>query len=160
MLDKDLFKNEIRKLNDSSYEEFEGFPNSCSLATKKWAETFFLYAEEIVLPSATIELAKISASIVLLDICSASSFNQSVEIFTNAIIKFAEEIIPGISLISSGTWTGVMPIYDLNLFPIFIKAQNGGSAYDFADELSNAVDDWFKTGTSINTISGVTINWS
>lgn len=157
MLNREKFEQEIRKLNDSSFEDFKGFPNSCPLAVNKWAETFFIYAEEIVPFSNTVILAKSNAEQILMGICSASSFSQSVTIFTNAIIEFAQQIMPGFI---ASQFSGVMPIYPLNLFPIFIKAMNGGSAYDFAVELSTEIHNWFKTGTAININNGLTINWN
>lgn len=156
MLERQKFEDEIRKLNDSTFELFEGFPNSCPLATKKWANAFFIYAENIIPPSNTVSVAQSAAEAVLLGICSANSFNQSVIIFTNAVIEFAQQIMPGFIMTQ---FSGVMPTYQLNLFPIFIKAINGGSAYDFAVELSTEIDNWFKTGTAININNGLTINW-
>lgn len=157
MLERKKFENEIRKLNDSSFELFEGFPNSCSLATKKWANTFFIYAENIVPISNTVSSAKSDAQQILLGICSSSSLPQSVAIFTASLVKFAESIMPGFI---SSSFSGIMPIGQPNLLPIFIKAMSGGSAKDFAIELSNEIDNWFKTGTAININSGLTINWN
>lgn len=162
MLNREKFEQEIRKLNDSSFEEFQGFPESCPLAVTKWAETFYVYAEGILPASNTVILAKSTAQQILLGICSSKTFSQSVTIFTSAVVSFAQQIIPG--FISGNIYpnqcNGVMPIYPLNLFPIFLKAMNGGSAYDFAKELSTEIDNWFKTGTAININSGITINWN
>ena len=158
MLDKGKLKNEIRKLNDPTYSDFVGFPESCSLASDKWATCLFLYAENIIPPNTLLEIARANSRAVFIQLCSSNirSLEQSVIIFTNAVTTFAQSILGG--FVSSG-FNGVMPTYPINLLPIFRKALDGGSAIDFAIELSDEIDAYFKTGTAININSGVTINW-
>lgn len=159
MLDKDLLISEIRKLNDSSYEEFVGFPSSCSLATDKWSDCFLLYCQDMI-PSSTTKIeAKNLCRDVLLDICNADDFFESVQIFTNSIIQFCIKLSEGIYDGTFQVFQGIPPIGILNLIPVFLKAKSGGSAYEFAVELAENIDTYFKTGTAINLLTGVTINW-
>lgn len=156
MLNREKFQSEIRKLNDVTYDDFVGFPESCSLASSKWAHCLFLYAEQIIPSSSTLVVAEGASQQIFLGLCSSNTFDQGVSIFTNAIMIFAQTMITGFT--SSG-FTGVMPVKPLNLKPIFLKALDGGSALDFANELSTEIDNWFKSGTAININSGVIINW-
>lgn len=156
MLDREILKNEILKINDSSSDGFEGWPTSCSSAAERWAKAIYTYGKDLTPTSTTFDLARAGSEGVFLQICSAGSMQASAVIFANAIKTFAEYSIMGMTPI----WNGVMPPAPLILLPIFVRGVEGASAYDFANDLSIIVHDWFKTGTAINNNSGVTINWS
>lgn len=159
MLDKEKLIKEIRKLNDSSFNEFVGFPKTCNLATSSWSECFFVYSKEMIPSSANFEIAKSTCKSILSGICSASSMSESASIFVNAITQFAQNVSDGISIANPGVLNGVPPTSTLVLMPIFLKAMNGGSAKEFAEELSEETHNFFKTGTAINVNTGLIINW-
>jgi len=155
MLQRQILQDEIRKLNDSTFEQFVGFPATCSSAAKSWSNAYYLYAKDILPTTTTSNTAKNSAEVILKQICSSNNFDASVLIFENSIKTFAMSLIPGML----PTFTGIMPTRVLNLRPIFLRALNGASAKQFAEEFSDEVDVWFMSGTAINVNSSVIINW-
>lgn len=159
MLDKNILISEVRKLNDSTFDLFEGFPNSCGLACTKWSEALYKYAKDLTPPSSNFETARSECRSILTGICSANSMIQSVTIFINAVVSFCQKISDGILSATFGVLQGVPPIGQPNFLPIFIKAMNGGSAFDFALEFSEEVHNFFLTGTAINVNTGATVNW-
>lgn len=156
MLNKQKLKKEIRKLNDSSYEEFSSFPNNCSDACRSWSQCYYLYAEKMIPLTSSLILARTKARISLMGICGCSDLLSAATIFENSLNSFAEEVASGIVY----PFSGVKPKKQLNLEPIFIKALKGGSAEEFAENLSTEIDIWFRSGTAININSGLVINWN
>jgi len=148
-MEKDILFEEIRKINDVGFEKFEKFPQSIDEAAKRWSNAIFKHCEDVIPPSITLEQAKQSCYIELLKV---SSNPKQFEI---AIMKFAEVMKDGMI-----GFNGIMPPIDLNLFSVFTKGFAGASSIDIADELSEKINSWFKTGTAINVSSGITINWN
>lgn len=157
MLYKETLLSEIRKLNDSSYEEFVEFPQSCSIACERWSESIFLFSKDILPASSTATVAKQTMKNSLQAICGSSNLIQSVTIFENSVIAYATQLALGMS---SSNFTGIIPSSPLNLISIFQASMQGGTSLEFAIKLSNRLDEWFKTGLAVHNESGVTINWN
>lgn len=148
MLEKGILKDEILKITDINFVGFEEFPISIDAAAERWANVLFEYAKEIVPPSATIVQAKDMAR------SQFALIGVNRKQFEIAITKFAEILKDGMI-----GFTGVMPTFILDMEHIFNKGFNGASSETIAEEISEYIDVWFKTGTAINISSGVTINW-
>ena len=148
-MDKDILNDEIRKINDFDFEYFEQFPKSIDEAAERWSNAIFKHCEDVVPPSITLQQAK---QICYLEFLKVSNNPKQFEI---AIMKFAEVMKDGMI-----GFNGVMPPTDLNLITVFLKGFSGSSSLDIANELSEKIHAWFKTGTAINVSSGITINWN
>lgn len=160
MLDKDFLTSEIRKINDPFYELFGGWPASCSFACLRWTEAFYLYSKEMLPPSDTFLEAKAAFLTIIQGICSSNTLIRSATIFANAIMKMGEVIAPGIE-VANPKLKGIMPPTVLNLIPLFTRALNGElSSEQFAIELAEITDVWFRSGTAIIIETGVIINWN
>lgn len=153
MLDRNKLVSEIRKITDTKYENFVGFPSSISAAANRWSEALRIYGEDVIPFSTASELAKNSMSAVLLTINGNSGGQQ---IFKSAIQSFAISLASGMS----PDFAGIPPIGLPPLDSTFNFGLSGATAEQVAEEIATTIHEWFVTGTAINNSSGITINWS
>ena len=129
----------------------EGFPKDLEEAAERWATAVNDYASQIIPISTTSDLAKQSLKSMLLTFPTVG-----IAAFHSGLVSYASQL----SLGMLPAFTAVIPPTPPSLESAFLIGTNGGSAEDVANLLSTLIDAWFKTGTAINTSSGVTINWN
>lgn len=159
-LSKDKLKSEIRKINDSTYEEFLPWPSSCDEARNRWSEAFYIYIRDLIPPSGKFEDAKYKMFSSLSGICSSSSLISSATIFQNSIIDLATETSNGIKDLNP-ILLGIPPSSELYIIDIFISTNNGDlNSEEFAENLSDRVHNYMKSGTAMNINTGLIIKWN
>lgn len=154
---KETLKSEVRKINDTNYDLFAGFPKNCATeACNRWGNAIFIYTIEIRPNNINVDLAKNIFIGSIRQICYISgTLRTSATIFENSLILFANELLDGFP-----GYNGIMPIGRPNLYPVFYRGYRGNSAEKFAEDFSTEVDRWMRTGTAINITTGATVNWS
>jgi hypothetical protein len=142
--------NGIRAINDQEYSGFAEFPESVAEAADRWATAINNYASLVTPPSATATLAKeaLKAQLLLVD-------TLGVDAFVNGLSAYASALAGGMA----PAFTGTPPPVSIVLAPIFASGFAGASSETQANAIASAIDLWFKTGTAINTTSGVTVTW-
>jgi hypothetical protein len=150
-LSKDFLKKEIIKITDSNDPTHEGFPNDLQEASVRWSNAINLYASQIIPVSTTSESARVSLQAHLMTVPTLGEQG-----FINGLIAYSTVLATGML----PTFNGVIPPIPPVLTPAFVIGFNGGSSEDVAEQMSNIIDIWFKTGTAINISSGVVTNWN
>lgn len=146
-----LIANEIFKFSDPEHPNFIGSPEDINEAAELWALVFNETCKEVQPPSANLE----TATVLFEETFKTMTYElqNGTLIFQQAAMAFATELALGMT--PSG-FTGVPPPIPLPLNP------TGFITKDREIEINNLSDiiyNWLKTGTAINIISGVTINW-
>jgi hypothetical protein len=141
--------SEIRKLNDPYFEQFEGYPESCSESAVRWAKVMNTYATGIIPPTSGIPFGEMDMRGIILSICGNDRYDLFVTRFTSAVTQFTQQVA-----------SGIMPPTPLNLKPAFDYGMSGASGKEFAEKFAEIIDSWYRTGTARDTISNVVIFWS
>ena len=132
-------------------DNFIAFPESSDAAAEKWGEFVYQVCENVQPQSSTLQPAK-EAFI--------NTFNQMSPVIQNGFTIFQLSFNSFTEILSQGMVTsgfnGIAPPTDLPLgFDGLINNNPSIEALNFSTTLYN----WLKTGTAINIITGVTINW-
>ena len=161
-MNREVLKNQILSLTDQTSENFVGFPNNSAEAADNWASVFNEYLNGTPLSfipgSDTLNIGLETLRGMLLQINEPLKNGETM--FVTGLVSMAAAIAPGISTKSSGAFTGVPPVGQPILSPIFqMGIQNLFTAEQIADALAAAIDSWLKTGTYINNESGAILFW-
>lgn len=153
MLEQKVLVDMIRRINDTSYPNFEDFPGDKYAAAARWAEAMKEYAKDIIPKSVSLEAAGSAMENVLKTIEPRGGGIGKLEL---SIIHFADVLATGMSPL----FTGSAPTSGLDFNDIYYQGLSGESAKVIAEQLAARIHNWMKTGTAINNNSGATVNWS
>lgn len=141
----------IRSINDQEFIGFNQFPQNSIEAANRWSLAIGNYAAQVIPISSTFEPARMALESQLLLIPTAGE-----SAFIQGLISYANLLALGMA----PTFSAIPPPIPPILNPAFTLGFGGGSSEAVANLLSDIIDGWFRTGTAINTISGVTVNWN
>lgn len=149
---KENLVHELKKIMDSSYPEYENFPNKGEVSIR-WTEAIHTYAKDVI-PAVVPTSQEIAKSTLL------SSW-QALEV--DALIAFPAGLTAytlSLGLGMQPTFTATPPPTPIVLIPVFTLGLAGGSGAQCAEMMAELIHQWFKTGIAINNSSGATIPWS
>ena len=143
--------NNIRQINDEQYPLFEGFPANSIEAADRWSIAIGNYASLVIPPSSGSEAAKQALKSSLLSVPTLGE-----QAIVQGLISYSSFLALGMAPAFNAIPPPIPPV----LTPAFELGFSGASAEQVANLLGSIIDGWFRTGTAINTISGVTVNWN
>lgn len=156
-LNRNNLITEIRKINDESFDDFEGFPETIESTATRWANLVDNYAGANLIPVVNpifLESARIAFFNQFLLLSNKTQ--NGIQVFANAFAAYAVQIALGMQPV----FTGLVPPTRLSIESIIPVGLNGGSAQVIASLLATLIDTWFRTGTAINNQTGATVNWN
>lgn len=134
------------------------FPKSYELAASNFGNAVNDYGS-LVTPPTTTAAAGLAAFI---SAFIASKPKQSLEILADAVEAYCAAIVPGMA--PAFVATPPTPIAKTAMVAALNVAgevaKNGGSADAWSAAASMAIDTYFRTGTAVNSVSGVTVPWA
>jgi hypothetical protein len=148
---KSVLVDEIRKISDEKYSNFEGFPKSAIEVATRWSEAINKYGSLVLPKSTTSEIAKQALKEAFLGLSS-----NALIIFPSGLMTYSTQLALGMS----PSFIGKPPVILIDLSLVYSLGFSGGSARDCANLMANLIDLWFKTGTATNPSSGATTNWN
>ncbi len=151
MLNTEILVNEIRKISDPKFRDFEGFPRSREEAASRWSMAFFKYSMGLYPIPKTTGLAKEIMRKRLLSV----DFSDDVLIMEKAVTEFANQLAIGML----PEFAAISPAVPLSYKSAYNRGFMGGTAREVASMLATITTEWFTKGTAINTTTKVELNW-
>lgn len=142
-------------LEDSLALFFESPPETAALCASKWADAMLSYTLPIVPPSTTVVAATETLAATLTPLFETS---LSVSVIAAGMEAAWVVFATSVGLGMAPDWTSTNPLGLVGFFPLweFPRTSTRQAAADFA----RSIHLWMITGTAVNAVSGVTVNWS
>lgn len=142
--------DEIRKITDESFGDFEGFPSNAAEVGQRWAEVIDVLGGSVTPPSTTGTVAKAAFGTAMI---AANTPNAGIPTMIAACAAYGVTLALG----QLPTFASVPPVIPAPIAPTGVTTQNAEiEAYALAAALSL----WIHTGFAVNTATGVTVLWS
>jgi len=134
-------------------------PENVTLAIQNFANAINGYANLVVpLTTPVSHQLGIQAFINTMNPLTLPQTEQSptfMDLFPPALMAYATQL----SLGMLPAFTGAPPLFPIELEPAWQIGLNGGTTQDVISSLVSIIDPWFRSGTAVNTASGVVVIW-
>ncbi len=147
--------NEIRKLSDPDYIDFEGFPEGLDVSLR-WSNAVHIYAKGVTPASLPLnsELGRIAFE---------NIFKGIVATPPNALLLLPQAFMAYATLLATGqapAFIGTPPLIPIIIAPVIPIGLGGGSAKQCAEVLGGIIHLWFSTGFATPSAGGSPIPWT
>lgn len=153
-LNKAILEEELKKLLDSEYPGFTGFPETPVRVAEAWVNVIDNYTSSIIPVSAN----KAGARSAFITTASGIVSNppNAISLLTAAFTAYATQLALGMQPLFTGT-PPPTPVPIATIVPLGLSGVSGSV---IAIILSRIIDTWFRTGIAINNSSGTTVIWN
>lgn len=135
----------------------ENFPDTYAQSALNFGNAINAYGS-LVIPVSTTSITALSTFV---STFIASKSKESIEILVDAVVSYCSSLALGMT---SAGFVGNPPpssfVLKTSLLLASQIARQGGSAEDWANSASIAIDSYFKTGTATNIETGVIVPWT
>ncbi len=133
-----IIKNQIRKINDVDFLNFQGFPENNTEVSERWAEVVDFVGSAVTPSSTTAAVAKTALEAHWAGGITLVNFPTGFGVYATAL-----------ALGQLPTYTGVPPPVPIVLTSVYVVGNGGGSGEAVAAAMAPIISTWFKTGVAI-----------